>query len=102
MVYLYDLLEKLLENGQFTVDGESLVLKCIFIKNNEFRKVWKAEFELCNRKSIETQGYLICTSGRSTRVLIRLPSVLMFFLFCIIVKHKNTFPVVTLWNPGEK
>jgi hypothetical protein len=40
-----------------------------------------------NRKSTETRGYLICTRGRSPRVLIRLPSVLMFFLFCIIDKH---------------
>jgi hypothetical protein len=55
-----------------------------------------------NRKSIETRGYLICTKGRSPRVLIRLSSVLMIFLFCIIVQHKNTFPVVTIWNPGKK
>jgi hypothetical protein len=55
----------------------------------------------CNRKSTETRSYLICTRGRSPRVLIRLPSVLVFFLFCIIVKHKSTFPVVTKWNPGK-
>jgi hypothetical protein len=29
-------------------------------------------------------------------VVIKLPSVLMFFLFCIIVEHKNTFPFVTI------
>jgi hypothetical protein len=51
---------------------------------------------ISNGKSIETWGNLICT------VLIRFLSVLMFFIFCIIVKHKNTFPVVTIWNPGKK
>jgi hypothetical protein len=48
------------------------------------------------------KGYLMCTRGHSPQVLIRLPSVLMFFFFCIIVQHKNTFPVVTIWNPGKK
>jgi hypothetical protein len=64
-----------------------------------------ATFRPClssNRKSIETRGYLICTRGRSPRVLIRLPSVLMLFLFCIIVKHKNTLSVVKIWHPRKK
>jgi hypothetical protein len=62
-----------------------------------------AKADLCNRKSIETRGYLIYTRGRcpeftppSIIILIRLPSVLMFFLFCVIVKHKNTFPDTTI------
>jgi hypothetical protein len=52
----------------------------------------------CNRKSIETRGYLICPRGRSPRVLFRLPSV----FFCIKVKYKNTFLVVRIWNPRKK
>jgi hypothetical protein len=55
-----------------------------------------------NRKSIGTRGYLISTRGWCLRILIRLSSVLMLFLFCVIVKHKNTFPVVTIWNSGKK
>jgi hypothetical protein len=77
---------------------------CIWIRFNcdTFSTERSPNYDTSNRKSIETRGYLICTRGRSPRVLIRLPSVLMFFLFCIIVKHKNTFPVVTIWNPGKK
>jgi hypothetical protein len=67
-----------------------------------FTSIYLSNCQISNRKSIETRGYLVCTRGRSPRVLIRMPSVLMFFLFCIIVKHKNTFPVVTIWNPGKK
>jgi hypothetical protein len=53
------------------------------------KRTWSWPFLswISNRKSIETRGYPTCMRGRSPWVLIRLSSVLMFFLFCIIVKH---------------
>jgi hypothetical protein len=53
-------------------------------------------------RSSKHDAFWFVRGGVGPRVFIRLPSILMFFLFCIIVKHKNTFPVVTIWNPGKK
>jgi hypothetical protein len=89
-------------------------LSCCIFPNNTLRYQYNfclskghypgtnpAVWYLSNRKSIETRGKLICTRGRNPRLLIKLPIVLMFFLFCIIVKHKNTLPVVAIWNPRK-
>jgi hypothetical protein len=57
---------------------------------------------ISNRNSTETRGYLICTRGRSPPNINQIAECFGVFLFCIIVKHKNTFPVVTILNPGKK
>jgi hypothetical protein len=58
--------------------GLLFVLKTVFV-------IWTCiDRVLCNRKSSGTRGVAL-------QILIRLPSVLIFFLFCSIVKHKNTY-----------
>jgi hypothetical protein len=62
----------------------------------------KERFCLRNRKSIETRGYLICTRGRSPRVLIRLLSVFdVLFLLYLIVKHKKRSLLTQYETPGK-